>query len=82
MTKPLNKFAVALWVLAAVFAIFDIGELFFSRIYVEESGGLYLLIGSISAAIAGTIWHSASLAGLGALIETADRILWHLKKSN
>jgi hypothetical protein len=80
--KPLSRFALVLWGLAVAFAIFDLTVLIVSPIYSRESGAAYLLIGGISTALEAAIWHSATLFGLGALVEMADRILWHIRKSN
>ena len=82
MKKPLSRFALALWALAVAFAVFDISQLIVSPIYSRESGAAYLLIGGISTALEVAIWHFATLFGLGALVEIADRILWHLRNPN
>jgi hypothetical protein len=82
MKKPINKFAVALWVLAAVLFASDITQivaLFSTLSIMKDVAGpiqgqtFYVVQRAIGASIAAP----AQLAGLGVIVELIDQIRWN-----
>jgi hypothetical protein len=83
MKKPINRFALALWVvaLALVFAdAFETWSIYENLKSVShEARESYLVIQSIVRTIGGFLFEIAMVFGIGALIEVADHIRWDLK---
>jgi hypothetical protein len=82
LKKPINKFAVVLWVLAAVLFASDVTQIFalFSTLSTMKDMAspiqgqtFYVFQRSIGASIAAP----AQLAGLGIIVELIDQIRWN-----
>lgn len=86
MKKPLNKFAIVMWVTAVVVPLFNMASTYetYSHLHAMTNGGgdsneLYLIYQSLAAGIGGNIVTAVKLVGLGALIELIDQIRWDQK---
>lgn len=81
MKKPINKFAVALWVLAVALILgtafneYGVQQLYAHR--AEQDVSLYEVVGSGWRLVTGGIAAAAQIAGLGVLIELVDQIRWN-----
>jgi hypothetical protein len=78
MKKPVNKVALALWILAALFVVgelWSLGDMFQSaaRFHQDE---IYLIGGSIERIVQSIVGTAALLTALGVLIELVDQIRW------
>ena len=85
MKKPLNKFAIGLWVLAAVYVIGEVGlYLYFSHMRAElirlGGGPQFPAFPSFWRTPPSLIMDAAELAALGMLIEIGDKIRWLLER--
>jgi hypothetical protein len=84
MKKPLNKVALAIWVMAVLLALLNFSEAWNAyqgmRDLRQQAGEGYIVWAGVIRAIANIITQFAFLGGLGMLIEIADRILWHIQK--
>ena len=80
MKKPINKFAVTMWIFAGVVAILNTFEVWSivenMRLVAREAGQAYLVTGTILRSIGAVIAPVVLLIGLGALIELVDQIRW------
>ncbi len=83
MKKPRNKFAIGLWVLAALYAI---TQVWLWRYFYDLSGELARL-GKVPPRFpafldtpANLVLTAAVLASLGVLIEIGDKIRWLLER--
>lgn len=82
MKKPINKFAVALWVLAAIYVIAQV----WLWVYLSQVDNELAKLGQPprwpallnSPVLAGLI--AAHLAAFGMLIEIADKIRWLIER--
>ncbi len=82
MKKPINKFAVGLWVLAGMYVIGEVwAYLYFSRMELEliRVGGKPHVPAFLSTPPS-LVLDAAILASLGMLIEIGDRIRWLLER--
>lgn len=82
MQKPINKFAVALWVAAALVLIGSVIQFFWfvatMRNLANHGDTIHLLEGSISKLLLlGAILPAAQLSSFGVLIELVDQIRWN-----
>jgi hypothetical protein len=81
MKKPINKFAVALWVLAVIVLIGGAGSLESMRealrYSVEQGGTIFQVAGSSWTIIVGSLLPAAQLAAFGIIIELVDQIPWN-----
>jgi hypothetical protein len=95
MKKPLNKFALALWVLAAIYAAFQVWLWFyFARmdreiialdmdllhLHQKELGGQLPHLSQFLSTPPNLVLEIAVLASLGMLIEIGDKIRWLLER--
>jgi len=86
MRKPINKFALVIWVIALALALMDVFQTWniynnlsaVSREVLERP----FVVQSVVQAVTGFLFQIGMLAGIGALIEVADRIRWRLDNSN
>lgn len=81
MKKSVNKFAVALWVLAAIVLLSEAASYRALSDSMKEmasfGGRLYVIEGVIWNALRMGLLSSAQLAGLGVIIELVDQIRWN-----
>ncbi len=86
MKKPLNKVALALWIVAAVLALLNSVEIWSAyqnmKPLRQEVGEGYLAWEALVHSISSAIVQLAFLVGLGTLIEIADEVLSHVRKSD
>jgi len=83
MKKPLNKIALALWIIAALFVLaeaWSMVDMFRTAAEMREAQ-YYLVGGSISRLVQSTAVPAAMLTGFGALIEPVDQIRWTLVRA-
>jgi len=81
MKKPIHKFALALWVLAAIYAVSELVAVYQAF---SLANGLGARSGNATYLVAGAIWNIArvtvlacsQIIGLGLLIEMVDQIRW------
>jgi hypothetical protein len=80
MKKPVNKFAVLLWVLAAVALIGEAGSAVATwenmQGLLHEAGESYLAIAAVWSAVRSAILYTGLLAASGVIIELIDQIRW------
>jgi len=81
MKKPINKFAVALWVLAIVVFIVQFAS-FFSvtqtlRHLGPQGGSTLIVEGGFSKIALSGLMAAAQLSALGVIIELIDQIRWN-----
>ena len=85
MKKPLNKVALALWIVAILFVLIEIWttvDMYRSMTQIHGDGdNVYLVGGSIQRIIQSTVGATAMLAGLGMLIELVDQIRWTIVRA-
>jgi hypothetical protein len=82
MKKPINKLAVALWIVAIVYAAGEVWSLCSALRFAGNLQGTY---GGHSYIVTGTVWKIAQsivlvcsqLIALGILIEMVDQIRWN-----
>jgi hypothetical protein len=83
MKKPINKFAVAMWVAAAVVAVLNAFQFRELQALTQQSAGFvglsHLPMQFILRSISGVIMPTVLLIGLGALIEILDQIRWNTR---
>ena len=83
MKKPINKFAVVLWVAAVVVAVLNAFQLEEIQSITQQSAGIagfnHLPMQFILRSLSGIIMPAVTLAGLGALIEIVDQIRWNTR---
>jgi len=86
MKKPVNKFAVALWIIAALVGVLGLAQaLTFYRDFESATRGVGQttdLAGPLLRYMAGTITQIAMLVGTGAVIEILDQIRLDAKNRN
>jgi hypothetical protein len=86
MKKPINKFAVGLWVVAVIVLIGGVGSLETMREalrYTEAQGGtIFEVAGSSWRIIVGSLLPAAQLAAFGVIIELIDQIRWNALHRN
>jgi hypothetical protein len=83
MKKPLNKVALALWIIAALFVLGEAWSIFdmFRTADQFRGGHTHLAEGSITRLVQSTIGMAAMLTALGVLIELVDQILWTIVRA-
>jgi hypothetical protein len=83
MKKPLNKFALLLWIAAAVVAVINIVQICYAlealKLMAQQANEHFFVVRSFFNAISGTITPVVTLIGIGALIELADQIRWNTR---
>jgi hypothetical protein len=82
MKKPVNKFAVFLWIVAGITAFADLVEIWTlsaSFAHVSHDGASYLFSATAARLLTGMLVQVAELAGIGAVIELIDHIRWDAK---
>lgn len=83
MNKPINKIALALWILAAVYAA---GELwsYYAAMHLardfQSAGNSYAVTAGIGRVLESTIMGCGQLVAFGTLIELVDQIRWNAIK--
>ncbi len=79
MKKSLNKFAVALWVLAALMLLGTAAQYHstfeFTRRFAAQDG-VYAVEGAYWKLLIGGLLSAAQLASFGVIIELIDQIRW------
>jgi len=87
MKKPINKFAVAMWVAAAIVALISVAQVYlgtkasFLSFTNGDAVNLWAVRGFL-AAITGTIAPVMYLVGFGTVLEMVDQIRWDAKNRN
>jgi hypothetical protein len=83
MKKPVNKVALALWAIVAMFVAGEAWSLFVMfRTAAEMRGGqTYLVDGAISRLVEGGVVAAAMMTALGVLIELVDQIRWTIVRA-
>ena len=79
MKKPLNKVALALWILAVLFVmgeLWSLGDMYQMLMKFHEGDNVYMVGGSIDRIIQSIVGTAAMLTALGVLIELVDQIRW------
>jgi hypothetical protein len=83
MKKPMNRFAVAMWVAAAVVAVLNAFQFQELQTITQRSAGIvgfsHLPMEFILRSISGVIMPTVMLAGLGGLIEIVDQVRWNTR---
>ncbi len=83
MKKPVNKFALFVWIVAGVTAFADITQIWSlsaSLAHVsQQDGGSFLFSSTAMRLLVVALVQVAMLAGLGAVIELLDHIRWDAK---
>jgi hypothetical protein len=84
MKKPLNKVALALWIIAALFVLGEAWSMvdMFRTAAEMHDAQYYLVGGSISRLVQSTVVSAAMLTGMGVLIELVDQIRWTLIRAS
>ena len=80
MKKPLNNFAFALWLIAAVFVPADVWAFWKASLYDPYSGFIPLhtnVIAMIREMVESVLYVSGTLSALGMVIEILDQIRWN-----
>jgi hypothetical protein len=80
MKKPVDRFAIALWVLAVVVILGTAFSEYSVQFYVQRAEPnitLYEVVGSAWRLVSAGIATAALIAGLGVLIELVDQIRWN-----
>lgn len=80
MKKPLNKVALALWILAAVVAAGEILSSVAIRHVASDiatTDTLYVVAGSMWSMIRGALMSASALVAYGTIIEIVDQIRWN-----
>jgi hypothetical protein len=81
MKKPVNKFAVGLWLLAAVVLTGGLAQLAMiistTRAMAARGDTIYVVGHGLGAALAGLIVVPVQLVALGVIIEMLDQIRWN-----
>lgn len=85
MKKPINKFAVALWVIAAAFAVYNLWSLYTavnmaSALHTKFGDTIYLAGEGFTRVALSLILGCSQLVALGILIEMVDQIRWKLEQ--
>lgn len=85
MKKPLNKVALALWIVAILFVagqLWSLGDMFRSISQLRGTGdNIYMVGGSIQRIIQSIVGTAAMLTALGVLIELVDQIRWTIVRA-
>ena len=83
MKKPLNKVALALWIMAVVFVLGEVwaAVLEFDTIDQLHGGTAYLVEASIRRVVPSTISIAAIMTAFGVLIELVDQIRWTILRA-
>jgi hypothetical protein len=78
MKKPVNKVALALWILAVLFVAGELWSLdgMFQSAAKFQQDQIYLIGGSVERVVQSIVATTAMLTALGALIELVDQIRW------
>jgi hypothetical protein len=80
MKKPINKIALALWIIAALFVLGEIWtavDMYRSVTKIYENGdNVYMVGGALARTVQSTIGFAAMLIAFGVLIELVDQIRW------
>jgi len=83
MKKPVNKFAVVLWVVAASLLV---GEAWYAtatwkntQAVFQEYGGTYFAFVTLWNTIRSAILSTGELVALGVIVELIDQIRWNAK---
>ena len=83
MEKSINKFAIVLWISAALVAVSNLAEIYFAldgmSSLARQAGEAPLAFRGFFSAISGTITPVAMLIGIAALIEIVDQIRWNAR---
>jgi hypothetical protein len=83
MKKPVNKFAIGLWILAAIYLIGQVWALFYFYHMAEQLAHLGKAPERFPAFLdtpPNAVLTAAILASLGMLIEIGDKIRWLLER--
>lgn len=83
MKKPINKFALALWILAIVFVLGELWAAVFEFDTIDQlhGGTAYLVEGSIRRIIPSTIGAASIMTAFGVLIELVDQMRWTIVRA-
>ena len=77
MRKPVNKFAVALWIVAALVAALNFTDVLDTlKNLANAAGDPVAVVVSLASVLSGMLVPVAQLAAFGALIEILDQIRW------
>lgn len=84
MKKPINKVALALWIIAALLVAGNAWSMFdmFRTAAGIPGGHTYLVDGAISRFVLGGVVGAAMLTGIGVLIKLVDQIRWMLVRDS
>jgi len=80
MKKPLNNFAFALWLIAALFVPADIWAFWHASLYNPYDGYIPLhtnVLALIREMVESVLYVSGMLSALGMVIEILDQIRWN-----
>ena len=83
MKKPINKFAVAMWVTAGIVACLNAIEVWAiaesMRDVARQAAETYVVVQGVLRAASAIVAPTILLIGLGALIELVDQIRWNMR---
>jgi hypothetical protein len=86
MKKPLNKVALALWIIAVLFVLGEIWttvDMYRSVTKIYGNGdNVYMVGGSLGRIVQSTIGTAAMLSAWGVLIELVDQIRWTIVRAS
>ena len=75
MKKSLNQFAIAVWIVAALYAVLELAQVL---MYYRQLSGTtetpLVIASSVIRGMAGVFAETALLVGIGAMIELLDQI--------
>ena len=84
MKKPLNRVALALWVLAVLVIVGEACSFVVLRhgVQMSEAAGdrIYLVAGATWNFVRSALMSAASLVALGTLVELLDQIRWNIRR--
>ncbi|HTT85679.1 MAG TPA: hypothetical protein VMF67_19550 [Rhizomicrobium sp.] len=83
MKKPINKVALALWILAVLFVVAELWTYvdMFRTVAELHEDRVYLIGGSIARTIQSVAGTAAMLTAAGVLIELVDQIRWTIVRA-
>ena len=80
MKKPVNKFAIAFWAIAAVFAVADVWAFWTATLYNPYDGYIPLhtnVVEMLRRMVESVLSISGEFVALGVVIEILDQIRWN-----
>lgn len=81
MAKPVNRVTFIIWVIAVMVPFVNLIQVFVTFATLKFAPDLTVLITrGFFLVVTGSLEPIGMLVGIGALVEIADKILWHLEQ--